>query len=390
MNNRNIIIFGDDWGRYPSTIQHIGRVFAEKNRLLWIGSLGLRKPEFSLYDVKRIWEKGKGILAGSGPGEQKVKTAKDVTEVYPFIIPFHDNAFMYSFSMRMIRNKIRKIMRSQDFRDPILITASPIMHSLIGELNETSSHYLCLDDFTLFDGAFKTLGEKEQILVSKVDSSFSISESLMATRRVKSRHNYFFPQGVDTKHFSPSTTEIHPSVASIKHPVIGFFGIITTWVDVELIVECAKAYPEYQFVILGKTTVDLTLFSTIPNIRYIGPVPFEHLPQYARIFDIGIIPFVVNDLTIACNPLKLLEYLSLGIPVVSTNMPEVKKMEPNVIIADSREQFVASIRTAVSSISEQGNAARRIFAEKYSWRSIAEDISNKIMEIEEEKKVKKS
>ncbi len=385
LNERNILFFGDDWGRYPSTTQHIGKVLAESNRLLWVGSMGLRKPEISFYDVKRIWEKGKRILVGADAVSTEKKTSQNVTEIYPFIIPFHDNALMYSFNMRMIRNKVKAIMRSLDFRDPIIITSSPIMHELIGTLNETSSHYLCLDDFTLFDGAFDTLGEKEQLLVSKVDSCFSISEGLMETRRVKNGHNYFLPQGVNTAHFVPSDSDIDPSVRAIPHPVIGFFGIITTWVDVELIVACAKTYPEYQFVILGKTTVDLALFSEAPNIRYLGPVPFERLPQYARIFDVGIIPFIINDLTIACNPLKLLEYLSLGISVVSTNMPEVKKMEPNVIVADTKEQFIASIRTAVSQNSEKERSERRTFAEQYSWQSIAENISNKILNIEHEK-----
>ncbi len=390
LTGRNIIIFGDDWGRYPSTIQHIGKVLAESNQILWVGSLGLRKPELSFYDLKRIIEKGKSIFRRSTKKNQRQNASTRVIEIHPVIIPFHDQARVYSFNMQVLKWKIKTVMNEINVHDPIVITSSPIVYGIIGALNETSSHYLCLDDFTLFDRAFDSLGEKEQSLVSVTDSCFSISEGLMKTRRVKGRHNYFLPQGVDTEHFSPSNSERDPMVNGISGPVIGFFGIFTTWVDIELIADCAKAYPEYNFILLGKTTIDLTLLTAIPNVRYLGSIPFERLPYFARIFDVGLIPFVVNDLTIACNPLKLLEYLSLGIPVVSTNLPEVKKMASNVLIAETKEQFIQAIRQAVNTDSEDARKNRRRFAEQFSWRAITEDISAKILEIESEKKAIKS
>jgi glycosyltransferase involved in cell wall biosynthesis len=382
---RDIIVFGDDWGRYPSTIQHIGKVLAHRNRLLWIGSLGLRKPELSIYDLKRVWEKGMRILRRSAEPFSEIHSLQQVHEIHPFVIPFHDNGLMYRLNMSMMRTSILSAMERLKFRDPILLTSSPIIPDLIGTLGETSSHYFCLDDFTLFEGAFDTLGEKEQRLVAKVDSCFSISEGLMKTRQPRSGNNYFLPQGVNTKHFAPSETEVAEQVKNFRSPVIGFFGLITSWVDIDLIVQSALRYPQFEFVILGKTVIDISIFSTVSNIHYLGEIPFAKLPMYARIFDVGIIPFVVNNLTLACNPLKLLEYLSLGIPVVSTNMPEVKKLEPAVIVAESREDFIDKIQTAVDQVSVEGNVQRREFAERYSWESITKIITDNIVKIENEK-----
>lgn len=380
LKNRCIIIFGDDWGRYPSTIQHLGKVFAKENTLIWIGSLGLRKPSLRWNDVKRVWEKGKRIFRQrTSPG---ANIEHRVIQVHPFILPFHNISLFYAFNMFLLRRSIRRTLRKGNYHDPVVFTSSPIVGPLIGTLGERSSHYLCLDDFTLFDGAFENLGTLEQELIAKTDSCFAISEKLLTTRKTSSRHNYFLPQGVDTVHFSPSKKRIAKTMEKISKPIIGFFGLLTTWVNIELIIGAARRYPEYQFVILGRTHVDISPLNAVRNIHYIGEVPFADLPSYARAFDVGIIPFIINDLTIACNPLKLLEYLALGIPVVSTNMPEVAKFIPHVFIADNDEEFIDSIRSAVNDISDENNAIRRAVAETLSWESIAEQISSIVNDVE--------
>jgi glycosyltransferase involved in cell wall biosynthesis len=379
IQNRTVIIFGDDWGRYPSTVQHIGKVLKKGNTLLWIGSLGLRKPRVSLYDLKRMIEKAKNIFRKRNA---VVNNDESVVLVDPFVIPFHDIPWVYSLNMALIRWNILRTMKKLKLKTPILITSSPIVGGIIGRCGETSSHYLCLDDFTLFDGAFENLGRLEQDLLGRVDSCFAISEKLLESRRVRSSHNYFLPQGVDTSHFSPEPSKSCALPVDGRKPIIGFFGLLTTWVNLRLIVDAARRYPEYDFVIIGKTHIDVSMFGTVPNIRYVGEVDFSRLPQYARSFDVGIIPFVINELTIACNPLKLLEYLSMGIPVVSTNMPEVAKFRPDVYIGRTDEEFISLIGKAVDDISEEKNNRRRMIAEQYSWQSIADELSRKIQAIE--------
>lgn len=380
IRNRDIIIFGDDWGRYPSTIQHIGRVLARENRILWIGSLGLRRPKVSFHDLLRVVEKGKRIIR---PAERSNEAQyPSVRLVNPFIIPFHDVAWIYALNMTVLRTSLGRIMSAQQYHDPILITASPIVHGLVGTLGERSSHYFCLDDFTLFDGAFKRLGELEQSLVSKVDTCFSISDVLMQTRKTRWGNDFFLPQGVDVNHFAPSDTPLPPGLQHISKPVIGFFGLFTSWVDIELIVACARRYPKYSIVLFGRTHIDLSLFNGIDNIHYMGEVPFSELPKHARCFDVGIIPFRINELTIACNPLKLLEYLALDIPVVSTNMPEVAKFRPDVDVANDHEEFIAMVGAAAEHAAKRKPGHHRSVSERYSWEAITEDISTKILSVE--------
>jgi glycosyltransferase involved in cell wall biosynthesis len=378
IKGRDIIIFSDDWGRYPSTLQHIGKILARHNRIIWVGSLGLRQPKLSLTDIKRIAEKFKRIFfkkKGSGSN-------KEVIEVNPVIIPFHDWTIIRKINSLLLIKQLKKILNKHRFVEPILITTSPIMEKLVGKLNESSSHYFCLDDFTLFEGAFECIGMLEQNLLKKVSTSFSISENLMRSRVPASGRNYFLPQGVDIKHFMDKVETVPDKIKNLPRPIIGFFGLIAPWIDLELVINSAARYPDYTFLLIGKSAVDLDMIEDYQNIIYTGEIPFRQLPAYARTFDVGLIPFKINELTLAANPLKLLEYLSLGIPVVSTDLPEVRKFEKYVYVAMDEEEFIELIQKAADEKSDEQKKLRIEEAQKYSWETITENVSEIILQAE--------
>jgi glycosyltransferase involved in cell wall biosynthesis len=86
------------------------------------------------------------------------------------------------------------------------------------------------------------------------------------------------------------------------------------------------------------------------------------------------------------NSLKMLEYLSLGLPVVSTNLPEIQKFNNYVYIGNNDEQFISLINTALENDSTETRLLRRKLSEEFSWKTIADDILFKINEIEKNKK----
>jgi hypothetical protein len=99
--------------------------------------------------------------------------------------------------------------------------------------------------------------------------------------------------------------------------------------------------------------------------------------------DIGLIPFRVNPLTVAANPLKLLEYLALGAAVVSTSLPEVRAFEDVAMIAEDRMAFVLCVGKALEQVGDESAARRRrARAELYSWTSLAAGVSVVIRESE--------
>jgi glycosyltransferase involved in cell wall biosynthesis len=86
----------------------------------------------------------------------------------------------------------------------------------------------------------------------------------------------------------------------------------------------------------------------LPNVHLLGQKPYSALPGYCRGFDVGIIPFRINELTVRANPLKLREYLAAGLPVVSTALPEVARYDGLVHLADGAREFIAGIEAAVA------------------------------------------
>jgi glycosyltransferase involved in cell wall biosynthesis len=148
-----------------------------------------------------------------------------------------------------------------------------------------------------------------------------------------------------------------------------------------------KNYPGYSFVMIGKSVRELNRFNEFKNFRYLGAVDYAELPKYASVFDVGLIPFELNEITIPANPLKLLEYFSLGIPVVSTNLPEAKKFESLALIARDKEEFIKMIREAVSDNSSERRKMRIDTAAGYSWESVTEKVFDKILDVESKKKL---
>ncbi len=378
LTNRDIIFFGDDWGRYPSTVQYIGRQLATHNRMIWVGSLGLRRPRLHIRDMKRVVEKVIHVIRPTRgrPGDQAV------TVLAPPIIPYHDLGVIRRHNMRVVMNAVRRAMDDLAFRRPVVLTSSPIVADVLAAFPDCVRAYLCLDDFTRFEGAFRSLAAEEQRMLTHTDVCFAVSESLAATRVPPSGRVYHLPQGVDVEHFSRSDGPRPAALQSIRKPVIGFFGILAPWVDYDLIIRVATAYPDATVVLLGRVSTDIARLATIGNIVHLGEIPYAQLPAYASAFDVGLIPFVVNELTIAANPLKLLEYLALGIPVVSTALPEVARFGAAVAVAQSADEFVAQVGRALRERSQSASLERRRIAERYSWRGITDDLSDRILEIE--------
>lgn len=381
VKGRDIIIFGDDWGRFPSTIQHIGMVLAKSNRILWIGSLGLRKPTFSYKDFLRMKEKCLGVFLNQKHIDSENPTS--VTELHPFVLPFHDFNAVRNFNDYSLKKKITREIDILGFKRPILITSSPVVAGLVGRLGETSSHYVCLDDYSSFAGAFNCLSEMESLLLKKVNSCFAVSQMLQQTRKPEHGESYFLPQGVDIRHFSDSMTQSRPLYDNIKRPVIGFFGLLAPWINIELIVKCAKIYRNATFLIIGKAATDISIFSEISNILYIGEIPYEELPAYAQCFDVGLIPFDINKLTLASNPLKLLEYMAMGLPIVSTDLPEVGKFSDFIFVAKNDDEFISFIAKALEDNNTASNAMRKKIASEFSWQSVTERISEVVLSVEQ-------
>ncbi len=196
----------------------------------------------------------------------------------------------------------------------------------------------------------------------------------------------------DPEHSPPTSTtadvwnrirrsEAHPGLkppgnpASLPRPILGFWGLLQDWLDVDLLAEAAAARPQWSIVLIGEEVSDLSRLRAQPNVYFLGRRPYAALPAYAAAFDVGIIPFRVNELTRAVNPIKLREYLVVGLPVVSTPLPEVKQYSRFVRVASNAIDFVAACEAAIAEDSPAQAAARRDAMRSESWESKAAQVS---------------
>jgi glycosyltransferase involved in cell wall biosynthesis len=125
--------------------------------------------------------------------------------------------------------------------------------------------------------------------------------------------------------------------------------------------------------------------SGLPNVHLLGQKRHDELPAYCKGFDAGVIPYRIDERMTFVNPLKLREYLSAGVPVVSTPVPEVVRHAHLCRIADGPEAFVTALDAALA---EAGPAARRARSDamvQETWSARVAEVTRKIDEIAQRK-----
>ncbi|MDP2357963.1 MAG: glycosyltransferase [Beijerinckiaceae bacterium] len=186
--------------------------------------------------------------------------------------------------------------------------------------------YDCMDELSLFKMAPPTLRELERHLFGRADVVFTGGHALFEAKRHYHHNIYEFPSSVDVGHFSKarSSKSSPQDAAHIKRPQIGFFGVIDERMDLELLAGMAAARRDWQFVMIGPVVkVDPGSLPDHDNIHWMGPRPYSALPDYIGSWDVGLMPFAINDATRFISPTKTLEFLAAGCPVVSTPITDV-------------------------------------------------------------------
>ena len=337
IKDQDFLVFSDDWGRHPSSCQHIIKNILPYNRVLWINTIGMRNPQLSLYDIKRGIEKIKGWLTPDTNGTKS--DTGNLSVISPFMIPYTGSGAVRALNSMSVINKVKSAMTRLGFKNPWLITTLPTTVDYLHCFGEKCIVYYCVDDFTRWPGVDRHLiAQMEEKLLISADLVFATATELCNRKIRNGRRPVLLPHGVDYQHFCrESSNEIKPPVVdSIRKPVIGFFGAISPWLDYDLITRAAIARPQWSYVFIGPADTDVSRIAKLENVYLLGKVPYEQLPAYAASFDVGIIPFQVNDLTASVNPVKLLEYLACGLPVVSTDMPHVRAYAEAVYVAKTR------------------------------------------------------
>lgn len=373
LEGQSIICISQDWQGDPTSKTHIMRILAARNRVLWVNSIGMRRPSASRSDLRRISSKLMRSLAGCKEVEPNLFVAN------PLVIPLHGVGWADRCNAPILAATLRYFCRRHELRRPILWTFLPNVNRLLGRLGEQMVIYHCVDEYSAFSGVpQKALIHMEQDLVRRADIVFTSAENLCHERRQLNPNTHFIPHGVDLAHFARAThpgTRIPEEIGRLPRPVVGFFGLLADWVDLELVRAIAISRPHWSIALIGKAVTDLGALKGLGNIHILGQKPYSALPGYCRGFDVGIIPFRTNGLTVRANPLKLREYLAAGLPVVSTPLPEVVRYNGLVHLADGAAPFVAGIEAALRERSEAMDRHRQEALRAEGWKARVEEMS---------------
>jgi glycosyltransferase involved in cell wall biosynthesis len=298
------------------------------------------------------------------------------------VIPFHGNRAARWMNQQVFTSSLRRACKKLGFQKPITLTFVPSSADVVGSLGERCVIYYCVDEYSQFTGTDPAaIFEMELSLIEKSDLVIVSSSRLYESKRLHNANTFLITHGVDISHFRQAClaeTVIPEDCPRPSGPVIGFFGLIEDWVDLDLIRHLALARPEWSFVLIGEVRTDTSLLLELPNVYLLGRRKYQSLPGYCKAFDIAILPFVVNELTLAANPLKLREYLAAGLPVVATPLPEVQKLNGLVHTASTPEGYLTEIDALLSAGRRGPCLADSFRMDSESWDEKVEELSGHI------------
>ena len=228
----------------------------------------------------------------------------------------------------------------------------------------------CMDDHSGFSTNTKEALETEDSLLKNADLVIVSSDLLEAKAKQINTHVIQIKNGTEFEHFANPCRNGELDHLSDR-PIIGYYGAISDWFDMELVAKCARKFPDWSFVLIGATFgADLKPVEGLSNVIFLGEKPYKELPGYLGYFDVCTIPFKVIPLTLATNPVKFYEYLSAGKPVVSVELPELVAYRDDCYLARSAEEFLTLLQVAFNERKDENKIRERInLARDNSWDS---------------------
>jgi hypothetical protein len=244
---------------------------------------------------------------------------------------------------------------------------TPMAMSFSSHLRADMCIYDNMDELSAFRGASPEMMANEDALFTRADLVFTGGMSLYEAKRDRHPRVHAFPSSIEFDHFAAArrATAAEPGdQAGIPGPRLGFFGVIDERMDLGLVDRMAELRPDWQFVMIGPVMkIDSGSLPHRPNIHWLGQKNYTELPAYLAGWDVGLMPFALNESTRFISPTKTPEFLAAGVPVVSTAIADVIRPygEKGLVeIAGSAEEAVAKAETLMAATGQRSEWLARV------------------------------
>lgn len=342
----------DFWyhNRAHSEIQLMTRI-SNHTKVLFVNSIGMRAPlpGRSTNSGFRIWRKLKSLLRGLR------RPLSDYRQFYvfsPIIIPAYSTPWLRTVNYLLIRLQVKFAMFVLGIKKPIIIETIPTAEQVAPHLNGVLEIVNRVDKMSAF-------GETDQQYISSLEEKqitrsartyYTSQELLKDEQNWHQGKGKFLDHGVDLAMFTPLNDETkRPSeISNIQKPIIGFFGGIDDYViDLKLLESIARELPSCTLLLIGEATCDISELTNLENVKHLGYMPMDRVAEIGKYFDVAILPRKDDEWTKYTNPIKIKEYLALGLNIVTTDIPEVRRYSQDIYIAHGHDEFIQKIKEAL-------------------------------------------
>ncbi len=375
-----IVAFAKDWQEDPTSNHHVLRELAKSRRVLWLNSIGTRTPKLSSgRDLGKMRRKLSELAKGP------VNVENDLWVHSPMVLPFPHSVAARRINTAALKATIAMLRRRLDIDAFQLWTFLPNVADYVGTLGESLAVYYCVDEWSMFSYLDREATiAAERALLGKVDCVFAINAELAERKRAIHAETHVSPHGVAHELFARAldeATTVPADIAKLPRPVLGFYGTLRDWVDLELVAQIARARPSWSIALIGQQLDDVSAVAGLSNVHLLGRKPHHRLPAYCKGMDVGIIPYRLDERMKFVNPIKLREYLSAGLPVVSTAVPEVRNYERWCAIAEGGAGFVEAIERALAGDSPRLRQERSAAMKNETWPMRVAEIARVVDEV---------
>lgn len=367
----SIICFSNiDWGFIFQRHQHMMNAFLKSshiNKIIYVETLGSRKVKFNREDITRVFNKLISIIKKNSKKKDHDDSLKfDITILSPIAIPIM-NSFFYKINELLLNWKLSRATKKIGLKDENIIAwvnlSHPSIYNFIKKRSFNKVVYDCIDDIKSIPNMNNDIVEYEKKLIKEADVVFATATSLYKMCKRYNENVHMLPNAVPEEFIGCKYQMIKDS----RQKIVGYVGTVYEWFDDDILYECVQKYKNVDFYLVGPIRINIDRFAEFKNVKFIGKVDYGLVEKYIESFDVCLIPFKINELTINTNPVKVYEYFAKGKPIVTTNLPELDTYEDYLYIARDRQDFLKCLDRALNEKNEYNVKERIRIARENTW-----------------------
>ena len=342
-SNEKLLVFSDDWGRHPSSCQHLIKRFLKSHHVVWVNTIGMRPPRLDLLTVKRGFEKIGGWISQRRDTRHAQGNATEVTgQLRPLVYDSKMWPWMSGKLHRAINRRLLARQLHELATDATVLTSIPIVADLVGNLPAKKWVYYCVDDFSVWPGlSGEMLGRMEDELLPKMDRIIAVSETLKSSIAERGFDAEMLTHGVDIEFWRQGFGELVVDQRDLESPIFLFWGVIDRRMNADWILALSEELERGTILLLGPQQDPDPRLTQCSRVMMPGPASYESLPAHAELASALIMPYIDAPVTRAMQPLKLKEYLATEKPVVATELPAVARWCDCLDAVNTKEEFVS-------------------------------------------------